>query len=292
MGRLSFKNWQLMVLILLCLVAGFFWGNAKAPTKKTTLLQKVLNRGEIRIGYVIHPPALMKDPNTGKLYGIYYEAITEMGTRLNLKMNWVEETGWSTMIAGVESGRYDMVVGGIWPNSARSKRVNFSVPLFYNGLGVYVRAGDHRFSQSAQLNDPAVTLAIIDGDTSSFIAASCFSKAEVFSLPEDAHLSQKLLSVKTGKADATFIERYNAQEFISKNPGAVEELSPGRPLTVFGSTIVIPKGQSEFEGMINTVLTEMLNAGLAEGWVKKYEKYPGVLFLATPGFLSHEGKAH
>jgi len=251
------------------------------------LLAKVLDKGEIRIGYVINPPSLIKDPNTGQLSGIYYDAVEQLGKNLDLKINWAEETGWGTMVEGLDAGRYDMVVGGIWPSATRSKRANFSVPLYFSTVGVYTRPGDNRFSDLKRINNKDITITAVDGEMSSIIANTSFPNAKLLSLPQDTQLSQLLLNVKTGKADLTFVEKIVAEEFLANNPGSIQNIVPNNPIRSFGNTIVIPKNQSGFEAMINTTIGELVNSGVADELIKKYEKYPGSFYpVAKPYSLT------
>lgn len=247
------------------------------------LLAKVLDKGEIRAGYVVYPPAFIKDPNTGQLSGIFHDALEEAGKNLGLKINWVEEVGWGTMIEGLNAGRYDIIASGIWPNSARAKNADFTIPLFYSAVGVYTRAGDSRFSDLNRINRQDITIATIDGEMSSFIAKATFPNAKTISLPQDTQVSQLLLNVKTGKADVTFVEAAIAEEFLANNLGSVQNIVPNNPIRSFGNTMVVPKNQDGFKSMMNTALEELFNNGVVDTIVEKYEKYPGSFYpVAKP----------
>jgi len=55
------------------------------------------------------------------------------------------------MIEGLDSNRYDLVPTGVWPNSSRARHASFSVPLFYSGVGVWLRSNDNRFNNNCPL---------------------------------------------------------------------------------------------------------------------------------------------
>src|ERR1017187_1796282 len=120
-----------LAVVMMFALLGAHKSFSKEALPTGDLLADVLARGAIRVGYIVNPPSLFKDPNTGKLSGIYYDAMEEAGKNLGLKIDWAEETGWGTMVEGLDAKRFDMVVGGIWPSSTRGKRVDFSVPLYY-----------------------------------------------------------------------------------------------------------------------------------------------------------------
>ena len=61
------------------------------------------------------------------------------------------------MIEGLRADRYDLIGSQVWANSSRAKQADFTVPLFYSGIGIYVRADDSRFdSDHAKIDSPDV----------------------------------------------------------------------------------------------------------------------------------------
>ncbi len=252
-------------------------------TEQTTTLGKVLSRGEIRIGYIVNPPALIKDPNTGKLSGIYYDAVELMAKNLFLKTNWKEPVGWGTMAEGL-TDRYDMVVAGVWPSSTRGKKVDFSIPLYYSEMNAYVRADDYRFNNPEDIDSKDISIATVDGEMGSIIAKNSYPTVKTLSLPDDASIAQSLLNVKTGKADVAFVEKVVAEEFMANNLNSIKNAF-STYIRIFGNTIVLPKGEEEFSSMINTAMQEIINSNDVERIVKSYEKYPNSFYLSQKPFL-------
>lgn len=250
------------------------------------LLSAILANGEIRAGYVVDPPAMIKDPNTGELSGIFHDALEIAGENLGLKINWVEEVGWGTMIEGLKAGRYDIIVTDLWPNAARAKNIDFTVPLYYSTIGVYTRSDENRFNDLTSINSKEITIATIDGEMSSFIAQSNFSNANIISLPQDTPVSQLLLYITTNKADVTFAQPAIAEEFLDNNPGSIKNITKDDPIRSFGNTMGVPKNQTGFTSMMNVVLEELLNNGIMDELIGQYEKYPGSFYpVAKPYML-------
>lgn len=251
----------------------------QANQSQETVYGRAIKAGKIRCAYVVYPPGTMKDPNTGKLSGIAVETIEEAGKNLGLSVEWTEEVGWGTMIEGLETNRYDLVVSGIWPNASRAKLVAFSEPLYYSGIGVYVRQSDNRFSGNlGAFNSENMKIATIDGEMSDIIARNQFPRAQRISLPQLSDVSQLLLNVSQGRADVTFVEPYIGNSFLQNNPGTVKNLVPQKPIRVFGNTVMFRRGQPEFESMLNAAIVELINSGFVDGLVDKYETFPGSLY--------------
>jgi len=247
--------------------------------KTETLYERVIKAGKIRCGYVIYPPGSIKDPNTGKLSGIFVESLEAAAQNLGLKIEWKEEVGWGSMIEGLETDRYDMICSPVWANTTRGKLVDFSIPLFYSGIGIYVRQDENRFTGTLKaINSEAVKIATIDGEMSDIIARSQFPKAQRVSLPQLSDVSQILLNVAQRRADVTFAEPYFGYQFLKNNPGTVKNLAIQKPVRVFGNTMMFKRGQVEFKAMLDTALQELLNSGFVDELLDKYETFPGAFY--------------
>ncbi len=254
-------------------------------TRVDSLYEKVMGSGTIRCGYVIYNPGCLKDPNTGKLSGIGIETIEQVAKNLGLKVEWTEEVGWGTMLEGLQTNRYDMIATPIWTNSNRARLVDFSEPLYYSPINVWVKAGDKRFSEQtlASLNAPKFIIATVDGETAEVIANEDFPLAKKLSLPQLSGVEQVLLNVSTGKADASFEEPAVAKAFLEHNKGSIEAVKMEKPIRVFPNCWMFKRGQMEFKDMIDTALAQLINSGAVEKSISKHEKHKGTLYrVALP----------
>lgn len=271
MGKKILVASAVIALVVSFIGVNLFSPNSAGVESKNTM-EEVLKRGEIKVGYVIYPPGMMKDANTGKLSGIFHDALEEAGKNIGVKINWVEEVSWGTMIEGLKAGRYDMIGSPVWPSSARATQAAFTTPLTYSVIAAYARSDDTRFDKSFDaINAKNIKISVVDGELSQTIAKEQFPNAEVVSLPQLSDISQSLLNISTGKADVAFVEPYIANEFLKNNPGKIRNVQPNNPLRVNGNSMMIPKGQEAFKAMLNTALEEELNSGFIDQLVKKYE---------------------
>ncbi len=240
---------------------------------------RITKNGTIRSGYVSNPPSCMIDPNTGEIKGIFVEAIEAAAENLGLKIEWTEEVGFGSMIEGVKAGRYDIVPSAIWPNAARSRHVDFSIPLFYSGVGVYVRQDDNRFINNIKsLNSENITIATMDGEMAETIARNDFPKAKTIQVPQLSEITSMILNVKNGKADVTFVELFFANEFLKNNLGSIKNITPENPIRIFPNTVMLKKGEFELQTMLNIALEELINQGMIDKLIDKYEPAPGTFY--------------
>jgi ABC-type amino acid transport substrate-binding protein len=197
-------------------------------------------------------------------------------------VEWTEEVGWGTRIEGLKSKRYDLIGSPVWVNASRAREADFTVPLFYSGIGIYVRADDHRFDRDAQLlNAAAVKLATIDGEMSNILATSLFANAAIVGSPQTTDNSRILLDVASGRADATFVEPYIAGLFLRQNPGKLRNIVPDRPLRVFPNTMMLRQGEPSFKAILNAALQEQINIGAVDELMTKYDVPKGSFYLVA-----------
>jgi polar amino acid transport system substrate-binding protein len=252
---------------------------SKGDTSKPSTLDTVIKNGVIRAGYVSNPPSCIVDPNTGKVSGVMSETFEKLAQKASLNVEWVEEVGFGSMIEGLNTGRYDAVPCGIWVTAERSRTADFTRPLYYSGIGVYVRSDDTRFDKDlSQINSPDVRIATIDGEVAQSIANTAFPRAKEVGLPQLSEISIMLLNVKTGRADVAFVESYAAYEFVRNNPGSLRNIAAEKPFRIFPNTILVRKGDSAFRRFLDNALGESINLGIVDELLKKYEPQPGTFY--------------
>ncbi len=275
----------LVALAVSCFLGGCSSSGAPVATttdKGNSVYERVMKRGSIRCGYGLYNPGCMKDPNTGKLYGIGVDTLEAVAKNLGLKVEWTEEVGWGTMIEGLQTDRYDIIATPVWATSDRARIIDFSAPLYYSPVCAYAKAGNKKFSSDLhELNSPKMSIASIDGATAEIIAQEDYPNVKRVSLPQMSDFGQLLLTVSTGKADITFTEPADAAIFMKNNPGAVERV--GAPVRVFPNCWIFRRNQMEFKNMLDTALTQLINSGGVDKILSKYEPSPNTLYrVALP----------
>lgn len=252
------------------------------------VLDRVLARGEIRVGYLIQPPYLTKSAATGEVGGIFSDVMNEAGDRLGLDIVWSEEVNLGTISAGLDAGRYDMIAFPLWRSASRAKQMSFSTPLYFSLIGTYVRVDDPRFESGlGSINRPEIRIAAVDGELAAAIAREDFPKATVVALPNIADYSQLLLEVASNKADVTFFNQVVAGRFIRNNPGTVREL-PSEPIRVFAECFILPLNDPVFASMINATVQELLENGYLHEAFRSNGENPGDYYFPDLPYRTEE----
>ena len=251
------KNYILIALSILAI----FTLSIKSQSGQKSLSEEVISKGEIRIGYILYPPLLDKNPSTGELSGASYEIVEAAARRLGLKTKWTEEVAWGSAIEGLKTNRYDILGTQMWPNAARAREAVFSLAPFNSNIYAYGRAGDARFDEGLKdLNSPDFTISTLDGEMGQFIASQNYPNAKVNALPQYASYAEVFLNVVNNKADLAFVEPSTANDFLQSNPGSIVRISTN-PLRTFGNSFAFKRGEESMVSMWNVALEELLNDG-------------------------------
>jgi len=242
---------------------------------------RIIISKEIKCGYLVYSPYIRRDPNTGKLSGIFYDLMEQIGKNANLKINWVEEVGYENIFPGLDSNRFDVFCGGLWPNSTRALAASFSHPAFYSVITAWVRADSDIKSLEDLRRRKDIKIATIDGAMEDLIAKTDYSDNPRISLPELSSFDQNLQNIINHKADITFAEPSFVAEFMTKNPGALRSLDIQHPLRIFGNALVVKRGDSETKEFLNHAIQEAIYSGQVDVILAKYEAVPNTFPRVT-----------
>lgn len=287
-------NWAKIagVIVLTIVVSLLTVKFSDSPTIGSTgssVYNKVVSSGTIRSCYIVYPPALIKDPNTGKLSGIFFETLNRAAKNMGLKVDWGTEVGWGDAIEALNSNKCDIIGSDAWSNSTRGKSAEFVQPVYYSAINAYVRASDNRFNDDITVaNNASYKLATMDGETSQVIASQNFPNAKTLQLPQLTDVSQLFVNVADGKADMTFQESTAANLYMKNNPGKIKNVSILKPIVVYGNVMMVKKGEFAFKSAIDNAIIELLSNGYVDGVINSYEKnYPGGFYkVAAPYVVS------
>ena len=122
------------------LVSGLVLG---AAAHAADLLDEVRQRGTLRVAVEgTYPPFNFKDAQ-GRLTGFDVEIAEGLAARLGVKAAF-STTEWSAILAGLQAGRYDIIVNQVAATDERRKTFDFTQPYVVSSAQLIVRADDTR----------------------------------------------------------------------------------------------------------------------------------------------------
>ncbi|MGE4350956.1 MAG: substrate-binding periplasmic protein [Bdellovibrionales bacterium] len=255
------------------------------PSHSESAYDRVMRTGTLRCGYADWPPIVFyKNMQTGKLSGIAYDLTEELGKRLNLKIEWAEDTSWSNIISGLQSKKMDAFCAMLGVTAERGRYVTYSVPVLFSPAFPFVREDDRRFDDDIMAaNDPSVRFSSIDGEMSDSIARNRFPKAKVNAVPQTLQVSESLNNIVTNKADIIIVDYGFGQSFIDNNPGTLRRIGD-KPFAVVQGSYAFDLHETMLRDMINSALVEMQNHGIIDQIIAKYTSDPLEILQPAQGY--------
>jgi polar amino acid transport system substrate-binding protein len=245
-------------------------------------LDRVIAANTIRCGYIEYAPALTNENGTWK--GFNADIIKAVAQKLELKYEFATATGWGTIVADLESGKFDMMCSAAWVHPNAAKFSIFSRPIMYQPIFVVARADDKRFSDKTNLDDPNLKMVTLDGDTPVNIAINDFPKAKMLTLPALSDFSEVLVNVADSKADFTLVDAYTFGAYNKNNPGKLRIIGQDKPIRVYPLAYEFHKEDVVFRDAVNAALEEMVLDGTMDKIMQKYDDFPLSFYRAARSY--------
>ncbi len=198
------------------------------------------------------------------LVGYDVEVGQRIAQGLGVEADFIEGE-WDGLLAGLDSGRYDMMINGVDITEEREKAYDFSEPYAYNRMAVIVR-GDY---------DEIQTMEDLAGKHTANTISSTYAEtaeqygAEVTGVDD---LNQTFELLLSGRIDATLNSEVTFYDYMKAHPDANIKIAV---LADNASEVGIPfrKGEetASLREAVNEILDEMRESGeLSELSVKYF----------------------
>ena len=162
-------------------------------------LQKILSSGTLRVGTTgDYNPMTIFDPATKSYKGYEIEAAQKLAADLGVKLEFVR-TDWKTLIQGLTSDKYDILMSGTSLSVGRLKVVSFSQPYnTYFMVGLALKDKADKFKSWDDVNKKDVKVAVTLGTNFEGIAKEVLPQASLVRIEAPAREYQEVLA---GRSD-------------------------------------------------------------------------------------------
>ena len=231
--------------------------------KKGDLLAAIQERGELIVAMEGTWSPWTYHDESGTLVGYDVDVAQGIADKLGVKVTFVEGE-FDGLMAGVDAGRYDMVVNGVGVDEGRKEKYDFSDPYAYDRTAVIVRADDDSIQSMEDLNGKHTANPI----QSTYAATAQKYGAEVTGVDD---LNQTFELLFSGRIDATLNAEVSYNDYLRAHPDAAIKIACMDPDS---TPIAIPmrKGpeSANLVEAVNKALTEMAEDGTLSRLSEKY----------------------
>lgn len=241
-------------------------GGTKAPAETDQggdLLSAIQAKGEIVVAMEGTWAPWTYHDESGELVGYDTEVAKAIAEKLGVTATFVEGE-WDGLLAGLDAGRYDMMVNGVDITPERAEKYDFSTPYAYNRMAVIVK-GD---------NDAIISMEDLNGKKTANTISSTYAEtarsygAEVTGVDDLAATFELLYS---GRIDATLNSEVTYYDYIAQHPNADLKIAC---LAEEADSVAIPLRKGEetktLREAIDTALGELAEDGTLSALSNKY----------------------
>jgi polar amino acid transport system substrate-binding protein len=261
---------QVLALTSVGAIAWAAIGTASSASAPNTELAAIKKAGVITIGMAETPP-FEWTTSSGKWVSFNPVLAEKLAAYLHVKYKFVT-TGWTGIVAGLQTGKYDIVGAAINATPTREKVINFSHPYYQTGTSFFSLASNpKKLTSISALNKPDVSVAVVTGSDNQEAISKYLPKAQVRALP-NASVANLVSEVVSGRADALATSTYLAPALDKKYHFVVAPSLSKAPYGVLpvGVAWGVPKGQAHLLAKINTFLAKEARNGDISKLEKKW----------------------
>ena len=200
---------------------------------------------------------------TGALTGFDVEVGNLIAEGLGVKAEFVE-TAWDGILAGVDSGRFDIACNGVGYTAKRAESYNFSTPYVYTEMVLVVRDDNEDIKALEDLKEKKTA----NSPNSTYAMRAEAMGAEVVYVDT---LGETMEMLQQGRVDATLNDKDSVDSYLKEHPEAKIKVAA----TVAGEPVAVPMqkgaGTESLKAEIDRILEEARQNGkLAELSVKYF----------------------
>jgi polar amino acid transport system substrate-binding protein len=254
----------LLVVVYLGIFSPVFGADIELAKKST--VEKILKRGELRVGFESgYVPFEMTDKK-GNFIGFDMDFGRRMAKAMGVKFVPVN-TSWDGIIPALVTDKFDIIMGGMTITQERNLKINFADPYIVVGQTILLNkklAG--KVKSYKDLNDPKYILTSRMGTTGEQAIKKHIPKATYKGFESEAEAG---LEVINGKADALVYDLPFCG-FLYGSQGKGKTVFLNNPFTYEPLAWAINKGDPDFLNFLNNFLKQSRGDGFYE---KVYNKW-------------------
>lgn len=228
-------------------------------------LAQIKEKGEIVVAMEgTWSPWTYHDEND-ELVGYDVEVAKAIAEKLGVKATFVEGE-WDGLFAGLDAGRYDIVVNGVDITDERSEKYDFTEPYAYNRTAIIVTKD----------NDEIQSFEDLDGkNTANTISSTYAELAESYGATVTGvdDLNQTFELLLSGRIDATLNAELTYYDYLKAHPDANVKIAA---LTDNASEVAIPLRKGADSDNLRVAINQALDDLRADGTLSELSvKYFG-----------------
>ncbi|MGD9762117.1 MAG: transporter substrate-binding domain-containing protein [Candidatus Binatia bacterium] len=170
-----------------------------AAVSASPVIDRITQRGELRVGTSGHQPPLTAVAKDGSLIGFDIDLARALAEAMGAKLTLVQMP-FADLLPALKRGELDMVLSGLTMTPQRNLQVAFVGPYLVSGMSILTKSKTMaNLRKAEEIDTPDVSLAVLSSSTAVKFAQDAVPKAKLVTV---ATLDEGVELVRQGKVDA------------------------------------------------------------------------------------------
>lgn len=233
----------------------------KDANKDSGTLADIKKKGVIDIGIEGAYPPFNYFDKSNKLIGFDVDIANEITKRMRVKPNYVP-TPWDTIIGGLQTKKYDIIISSMAINEERKQKVDFTDPYYHTGAQLFVNE-DYSKIKDPKKDIKGKKIAVAIGTTfeqkATELGATIVNYKSDLLTFQDLY-NKRVVGVITDKAVGSRMIKEKGYKFKAVGDMLFED----------AAGITLNKHEEELKAEINKHLNNLMEDGTYEAISKKW----------------------
>ena len=244
------KSKSLIIILILSLSLSI-----SAAAQKT--LQKIVKRGEIRIGMTGNQPPYTMKARTGELIGFEADIAEALAESMGVKLNLVE-LPFSELMGALESGDIDAVMSGMTITPERNLRALFAGPYSVSGKSILTKSKVlSEIDEAEEANKKQYKIVCLKGSNSEKFVNLLMPEAQLIAVSK---YDEGVNMILKNQADA-MVADYPICVLSVLRYGNEGLVTLDAPLTIEPIGVALPAKDAQFHNLIDNYISSLTLTG-------------------------------
>ncbi|STP29754.1 amino acid transporter amino acid-binding protein [Enterococcus durans] len=199
-----------------------------------------------------------------KIVGSDIDLVNEIAKELGVKAE-VSDMSFNTVLASLKEGKSDIAISAISATDERKEQFDFT-DNYYNPPQVVVI---NKMNKDAYTSTDALKDKNVGAQKGSIQEDVVKTQIEGSKLVTIDKVPNMVVEVNQGSLDAMVVEKTIAESYIAQNPDLTIADITLKPSADEAFAIALPKGSSDLQKELNTIIKKLNDEGKVEEFIKK-----------------------
>lgn len=233
-------------------------GQLNKPSSEHNVLNDILSKKSITIGWFNYPPFVESNNNSEVPIGIYPLLAQKIASKYDLKVVW-KQLNLSETVEAVRKRDVDIVVS-VFQTPNRARNVDFTSFLHSITVSGVIKSTINDIHSQSDLLTSNYSITVAKNEIGhEFVDAIKIPKSRI-TVVDGNDISKIISFVKSGDTDIVLIDSVSIKNYFAKTPKSerknIKEVFKKRPLAICHNGIMILQNQIDLANWLDTVFRD------------------------------------